>query len=96
MSTTTFPSLLSFKFKPSFPFPRHQQSPTTTTKFQAFNHQFTPNRIGFCPKPLRFTPVKRFAINDDESAVVGLNEAEKEARELSSLPGRFREHLKEA
>ncbi|XP_045833682.1 uncharacterized protein LOC123924757 [Trifolium pratense] len=97
MSTTTFPSLLSFKFKPSFSFPRHQQFPTTTTKFQAsFNPQFTPNRIGFCPKPLRFTPVKRFAINDDESAVAGLSEAEKEARELSSLPGRFRKYLKEA
>ncbi|GAU41582.1 hypothetical protein TSUD_271910 [Trifolium subterraneum] len=96
MSTTTFPSLLSFKFKPSFRFPRHQQFPTTT-KFQAFfNPQFTPNRIEFCPKPLRFTPVKRFAVNDDESAVAGLNEAEKEARELSSLPGRFREHIKEA
>ncbi|KAK2433432.1 embryo defective [Trifolium repens] len=89
-------SLLSFKFKPSFPYPRHQQSSTTTTKFQAYNPQFTPNRIGFSPKPLRFTPVKRFAINNDDSAVVGLNEAEKESRESSTMPGRFRDHIKEA
>jgi hypothetical protein len=96
MSTTTIPSLLSFKFKPSLPYPRHQQSSTTTTKFQAYNPQFTPNRIGFSPKPLRFTPVKRFAINNDDSAVVGLNEAEKESRESSTMPGRFRDHIKEA
>lgn len=95
ISTTTIPSLLSpnlsFKSKPSFPFPR-QQFPTTT-KLHVLSPQFTRNLIGFSP---RFTPSKRFATNDDESVVVGLNEAEKELQESNTMPGRFKIQFKEA
>ncbi|CAI8616001.1 unnamed protein product [Vicia faba] len=91
--SSTLPSLLSpnfaFKFKPSSSFPR-QQFPTTT------NPQFTRNPIGFSPKPLRFTPLKRFAVNEDSTVVAGLDQAEKELRESSTMPGRFRDHIKEA
>ncbi|XP_058729564.1 uncharacterized protein LOC131601711 [Vicia villosa] len=95
--STTHPSLISpnfsFKFKPSS-FPR-QQFPTTT-KFKPSNPQFTRNLIGFSPKLLRFTPLKRFAVNEDASVVPGLDEAEKKLRESSTMPARFRDHLKEA
>lgn len=84
--STTIPSLLTFKSKLSLPFPRHHlQFPTTTTKSQPFNPQFTRNLIGFSPKPFRFAPVKRFATNNDE--------AEKEP---STIPGRFKDYIKPA
>jgi len=87
--STTIPSLLTFKSKLSLPFPhQHLQFPTTTTKSQPFSPQFTRNRIGFSPKPFRFAPVKRFATNNDE--------AEKELRQSSTMPERFKDHLKEA
>jgi len=84
--STTISSLLTFKSKLSLPFPRHhQQFPTTTTKSQLFNPQFTRSVIGFSPKPFRFTPVKRFATNNDEAE-----------KELSTMPGRFKDHIKQA
>ncbi|KAJ1379565.1 hypothetical protein SESBI_46787 [Sesbania bispinosa] len=96
--STTIPSLVSsnLSLKPSFP---HRRQPLTSTRVQAYRPQFTRNLIGFSPKTLRFPLVKRFAKNDDESgggAVVGLDEAEKEARGQSTMPERFRYLAKEA
>ncbi|KAK7263616.1 hypothetical protein RJT34_31209 [Clitoria ternatea] len=88
--STTIPSLLScsLSFKPSFPSP----------KVQAFRPQFIRKGIGFSPKPPRFSLGKRFAVNDNKSGgdgVVGLDEAEKEARGTSTMPERFRYLSKE-
>ncbi|XP_027346678.1 uncharacterized protein LOC113858305 [Abrus precatorius] len=85
--STTIPSLVSFK--PSFP----------STKVHAFRPQFRRNIIGFSLKPPRFSLGKRFAVNDKGGGgdvVVGVDEAEKEARGQSTMPERFRYLAKEA
>ncbi|OIW06041.1 hypothetical protein TanjilG_11728 [Lupinus angustifolius] len=98
----SIPTLLSFK--PNFPFPTSPSSShrcqtfssLSSPKFQPLKPQLTPNNvIGFSPKATRFSIWKRFAVNDDD-AVVGLDEADKDARGRSSMPERFRYLAKEA
>ncbi|CAL0303918.1 unnamed protein product [Lupinus luteus] len=55
----------------------------------------TKSNIGVFPKAPRFYLWKRFAVNNDD-AVFGLDEAEKESRGRSSMPERFRHLAKEA
>ncbi|XP_061359001.1 uncharacterized protein LOC133303135 [Gastrolobium bilobum] len=104
---TTIPSLLSPKlslsFKPTIPSfsfsHRCHCQPFPLTKVEAFRPEFRQNLFGFSPKAPRVSLGKRFVVNDGEGgadAVVGVDEAEKEARGGSTMPERFRYLAKEA
>ncbi|KAE9593032.1 hypothetical protein Lal_00029161 [Lupinus albus] len=92
----SIPTLLSFKpnlpFHTSSPFSSHRCQPLSSLSFpklQPFKPQLTTNNL------TRFSIWKRFAVNDDD-AVVGLDEVDKDARGQSSMPERFRYLAKEA
>ncbi|KAE9616850.1 hypothetical protein Lal_00034220 [Lupinus albus] len=100
--STSIPTFLSFKPHLTFsitPSSSHRFQPfpsLSLPKVHAFKPQLAPNNVtGFSPKAPRFYLWKSFSVNDD-NAVVGLDEAEKEGRGRSSMPERFRYLAKEA